>query len=256
MSHLQLGSWNTREEARKSWEYFPYNKCVYLAELPNGQLKGFHVFTEKYIRNDLWFHIRWTGTNAGEARNCCIEALIEAVIVDQPYCSTRHQVDRPVAAIDRDRSVFIQVPQFIELPEVVGAYSIRSVIRLKRVESAVDTGMKQSSFSAIRLIAFADREYDLHSGSFVSRDGLGKQIDQIPSKLVETGTQTIDEIADSKCDLFRRRLWFDSEDVVRSIKIIIFNHRVRIALNPVPELGFGRLEVKVSPSGFHVDVLN
>jgi hypothetical protein len=253
MSNLQLGSWNDREEARKSWDYVPCHECVYLAEPDDAYLEGSHVLAEKYVRNDLWFHIRWTGTKAGEAWDRCIDALIECVMFDPACRSLRHKVNSPIGAIDWDRPMFVEVPQLVELPEMMRVYGIHSVARLKGVKSGMNAGVKQSTFLPVSLIGAANREGNFASG-FVGRNRARKQIDQVPSKLVERCTETVDEIPNCKCDFFRRSIWSDYEKVIRSVRIVLFDHHVGVALNPVPELGLGRLEVKVSPSGFHVNV--
>lgn len=249
-----LGAWQVREEARKCWDHISCDNCVYLAKPPNVDLETAHVLAEKYVRNDLWFHIRWTKAKAGEAGNHYVEILMEAVHFNNA-CSSPRELDRPVATIDRNRPMFVEVPQFVELPEMMCVYGIRSVVRLKRVEDAVKAGMKQRSLLPVGVIGPTNRKHNLCSGFLINGDGLREQIDQIPSELVERGAEAVNEIAHGKRDLFGRSLWGDCENVLRSIKIVFFDHRIRVGLNPAPELGLGRLEVKVSPSGFHVDVL-
>jgi hypothetical protein len=46
---------------------------------------------------------------------------------------------------------------------MVRAYSILSIVRLKRVESIVDTGMKQGSLLPVGLVRSTDREDNLRS---------------------------------------------------------------------------------------------
>ncbi len=255
MTNLQLGNWNTREEAREFWDYLPYNECVYLAKSRNAHVELSHILAEQYGRNDLWLHIRWTGIEAGEGWNHCVDALLECVVLDQTDRSGGHQVNSPVAAINRNCPVFVDIPQFVELPEMMCVYGISSVARLKRVEGFVNTRVKHRLLLAVSLVASSNRKYNLHGSLFVKRDGLREQIDQIPSELVKTRAETVDEISYREGDLFRRRMWGDDKNVLRSVKIVFFGYRVRLAINPVPELGLGRLEVKVSPSGLHVNVL-
>jgi hypothetical protein len=251
----ELGSWAAREEARKSWDHFLCDKGVYFAQPPDVNLESPHIFSEKYVRNDLWFHIRWTQLDAGQAGDHYNEAIIESVVVHRSGNACR-KLDRPVAAIDRNSAMFVEIPEFIELPEIFRLYGGRSVFRLKRIKSGVDAGVEQGPFIPISLIVPADREGNSVSGSFIDRDRTRKRVDQVPSQLIERGTETVNEVCHSERDLFGRSAAGDYEKVIRSVGIILFAHGVRVTIDPIAKSFFSRLEVKVSPSGFHVDVLN
>src|SRR5258708_6910758 len=107
MPDTQLGNWNTREEARKFWDHIVCDKCVYFAKPldVNGEVP--HVFAEKYVRNDLWFHIRWAQLDTGQAGNHHNEALIEFVPLHEPGNGLR-KLNSPIAAVNRHSSVFIE----------------------------------------------------------------------------------------------------------------------------------------------------
>jgi len=252
----QLGSWHAREEARKFWNHAPCDECVYFAKPLDVNSEGPHVFAEKYVRNDLWFHIRWTQVEAGQAGDYCNEALIESVFFDKPLHASL-KLNGPIAAVDRDSSMFIEIPELVELPKRFGIYRVRSVARLKRIEVGMDAGVKQSAFLSVGLLGSANRKDDLRGDLFGRGNCIGKQVDQVPSELIQRGTETINEVRNGEGDFFigssSRR---DYESVTRSIRIVLFGDRIRVAFNPLAKLLFRRLEVKVSPSGFHVDVLN
>jgi len=255
MLDLRLGSWNTREESRKFWDYFVCDECVYFAKPLDVNGECSHVFAEKYVRNDLWLHIRWTHVEPGEAGNRCNEALIEAVHFDDPF-RVSPKLDSPIAAVNGDRSVFVEIPEFVELPERFCLYGIRSVARLKRVKGAVDARVEQSALLPVSLIGSTNREDNSGSGSLVGRSRARKQINQVPSELIERSAETVDEISNCESDVFWRGSRRDYESVVHSIRIVFFPDSVRVAFNPISNLLLSRLEVKVSPSGFHVDILN
>jgi hypothetical protein len=251
----ELGSWAVREESRKFWDHVVCDECVYLAKPLDVNAEVAHIFAEQYARNDLWFHIRWTQAEPGLARYRCIEAVLEAIPFTEPFRTFR-KADGPIAAVNRDSSVFVKVPEFVELPEMVSLYGIRSVARLKRVESAMDARVEQSSLLPISVVGAADRKDHLVSDLFGGRNRLRKQVDQVPSELIERGAETVKKISNCEGDFFADGLRRDYEKVQRSIGIIFFDNRIRVAFNPVSNLLLGRLEVKVSPSGFHMDVLN
>lgn len=251
----ELGTWNTREEARKFWDYIPCDDCVYFAKPfdVNGEIP--HVFAEKYVRNDLWFHIRWTQVEPGQARDHCVEALIEAVHMDEPF-HVSSKLDGPVSTVNGNSAVFVEVPEFVELPEMMCVYGIRSVARLKVVKSAVDARVEQSALLPVSLIGSANRENNFDGDLFGRGNCTGKQIDQVPSELIERSPKTINEISDGEGDFFVGGSRRDYENVLRSIRVVLFGDGIRVAFNPISKLFLSRLEVKVSPSGFHVDVLN
>lgn len=252
----QLGTWAAREEARKFWDHFVCNKCVYFAKPSNIDTEVPHVFAEKYVRNDLWFHIRWTQIEPGQTRNHRYEALIEGIHLDESF-PVAPKLDHPVTAVDGKRSVFVEVPELIELPEMMRIYGIRSVVRLKRVEDGVDARVKQIPFLPVGLVGAANRKDNLCGDLLSRRNCLREQVDQVPRQLIERGAETVNEIGDGEGDFFvGGSLPSNYEKVLRSLRIVFFDDRIRVAFNPISKLLLSKLEVKVSPSGFHVDVLN
>jgi hypothetical protein len=252
-----LGSWQAREEARELWDRFPCDSLVYVAQLPNADLESSHVFAEKYVGNDLWFHIRWSVANPRNAGDDYGEVVLEA----NPSVSNRAQltatkVDCPVAAIDGNSAVFVEVPEFVELPEVIRVYGVRSIARLKRIENAVDAGMEHGPLLPVGFIGSADGKDNLIGLPLRFRDGIGEEMHQVPCELIQRSTEIVHEVPDCERNILRRRMGLDYEHVLRSLRIILFPDGVRVAFNPVPNLSLSRLEVKVSPSGFHVHVFN
>jgi hypothetical protein len=246
----------TREEARKFWEYIPCNECIYVAELPNVYSERAHIFAEKYVRNDHWLHIRWSEVEPRQAGDYCNEVLIEVVHLDEPFPITP-KFNGPITAVDGNGPMFVEIPQFVELPEFVSVHGIRSVIRLKRIQGTVNARMEQRTLLPVGLIGSTNREANFGSGSFVGRNRTRKQVDQIPGELVESPAETVDEIPNTERDLLIRRSSLrDNEKVLRSIKVVFFGNRIRDAFDPVAKLLLSRLKVKVSPSGFHIDILN
>src|ERR1700733_255284 len=79
----ELGSWSAREEARKFWDHLICDECVYFAKPFDVHAEIPHEFAEKYVWNDLWFHIRWTQVEPRLAGNGYNEALIEAVPINK-----------------------------------------------------------------------------------------------------------------------------------------------------------------------------
>jgi hypothetical protein len=253
--HLpELGSWAAREEARKFWENYIYDECVYLAHPFDVDAEVPHIFAEKYFLNELWFHIRWAQLDTGKTGNHNNEALIEFVPVDES-CNALRKLDSPIAAVDRDSAMFVEVPEFVELPERFRLQGIRSVVRLKRIQSGMDTDVEESAFFPVGVIGSTDREDNLVRG-LVGGDSFGEKMDQVPSKLVERCAKTVNKVPHGKGDFLGSSACTDYEKVLSSIRIILFGHGVRVAIDPVSHLFFSRLEVKVSPSGFHVDILN
>lgn len=245
--------WNKREESRKSWDSVCCDELVYLPEFGDADRKLSHVFAEKYLRHDLWFHIRWLEADASKTGDAYHEAIIDGVVRHAHQAMGNRYP--PVSAIDRNGAVLVDVPELVELPEGVSVYSVRSIVRLKRVENAVDAGMEQCALLPVGLVGIADWEGNLPCSSVGRRDGIGKEVNQVPGQLVESGAKAVDKIPHAESNVFGYGVRAEDEKVLRSIRIILFLDRVGLTFHPISNLHLRRLEVKVCPSGFHVDVL-
>ena len=246
--------WNKREESRKSWDHIHCDKLVYVAQVGDADGKLPHVFTEKYLRGDLWLHIRWLEADARNAGNRQYEAILDGVVPNTAHQSVSNRY-HPIPAIHGNTAMLIDIPKLIELPEGMRLYGISSVLRLKRVKSGVNIAMEQAPFPTVGFIGVADRENDLPR-SFVGRgNGIGEKMHQVPGQLVESGAEAVDEISHAKGDGFVDSVWGDYEKVLRSVAVVLFDDGVRVAFNPASNHRLRRLEVKVCPAGFHVDVI-
>jgi hypothetical protein len=138
----------------------------------------------------------------------------------------------------------------------MGVYGIRSIVRLKRVENLLNRRMKESPFSPISNVSLANGEDNKFRNLVTGGNGLREQIHEVPCQLVKGGTEAINEVSNGEGDFLGSRPWGNYEKVLRSIAIVMFPNGVRIALNPAPDFRLGKLEVKVCPFGFHVDVFD
>jgi hypothetical protein len=252
---LALGSWGAREEARKSWDHFVCDKCVYFAKPFDVDGEVPHIFAEKYVGNDLWFHIRWTQLDTRQTGDYYVEALLEFVHVDEAS-DARGELNSRVSTVNWDGAMLVEVPKFIELPEGFGLYGVRSVARLKRVEDGMDASVEQGPLLPVSFLSSANRKDNLCGNLFGRGNRIGEQVDQVPSELVKGCPEAVDEVSHGESDFFRGGVWSNCETMLSQIKIILFSDRIRIAVDPVAKSLLSRLEVKVSPSGFHVNILN
>ncbi len=123
-----IGIWGLREEARKSWDHFVSNKVVYLSESVEGNLE--RTVAEKYLDRDAWFEIHATchGESQGEHH---LQMVIEKIIgrrSDKLLPSVESKSDTQRVRTKRDRSMFVQGPEFIQLPEGIIQKGIPSVM--------------------------------------------------------------------------------------------------------------------------------
>lgn len=252
---VALGSYAVREESRKFWNNFPNDELVYIAKVADANVEFSHVLAEKYVRGDLWLHIRWSMVEPGQVGHRHYEAIVDGVRFDHSLHPSLLKLNNPIPAIDWDGSMLVDVPELVEFPEVVRVHGITSVVRLKGVKGFVDASVEERPFGFVGFVAATDWENDLAPHLLVG-DGIGKEVDKAPCKLVEGGAKTVKKIANGQGDVFGDCHSGNYVNVLRSLAIVFLDNGVRLAFNPISDLRLSRLEVKLCPSGLHVNVLN
>ena len=246
-----ISVWGLREEARKSWNHHLCNELVYVSQSCSGDFKVSHVIAKKYLRSDAWFEIRWTQADPGEARENRYYAIVEVVNLAL-HPAVKSNVD--FAAVDGDSFVFVDVPKPVELPEGMTTKGVRSVLWLKKVQSFADVGMEQSSLADVSCVRFANGEDNLSLSSVGGGDCFRVEMDEVPGQLVKRGTKAIDEIPGDKRNVHVRSARLDYEAMKRSLRIIFFGDRVRVAVDPPLNLRLKSFEVMLRPTGFGVNM--
>lgn len=126
--------WELREEARKEWRYVLSDVTVYLCDLFAGELNG-HTATgaidwvAKCQQGDFWLELH--GVFKGQ-RETEFDAIIE--IASEPDIWRRLHVEAPVVRPSSGGPVFVDITEFIQMPQGMVPKSVPALVRLKTLE--------------------------------------------------------------------------------------------------------------------------
>jgi len=246
-----IGIWGLREEARKSWNHARCDEIVYISQAREGNFEVSHVLAKEYLRGNAWLDIRWTQAKSCKTRDGHYNAILE--VVDNSLHPTEES-DIPLATINGDHSMFVDVPESFELPQGMRAKGVQSILRLKRVENVPDRRIEHPPFFDIGSLFIANRKVNQPLPSVVLGNCGGIKMDKSPRQLIQGRAKAVDEIPGEQGNVFGDSTRLDYEGVPRSIKVIFFPDRIRAIFDPPADLGLKSIEVNLRPSGFHVNM--
>jgi hypothetical protein len=243
--------WALREKARESWDHVVSDKLIYFSEPTHSDLEPPHVLAKDWLDGNIWFEIHWTmiEINQREMHFLCV---CERASVSLP--TLEPEVNTELVSVDRNRPMFVHVPELIKLPEGITTKGVPSAIRLKRIEFDCHCGWEKTETAPVAAIVnLVNRELDAPLIAFRENfDGLS--VSQCPRELVEGGSQTANEIADEHGNEFWRRFVLNPNDMEGLLEIVMVGDDVRLRVNPILDGRLKRLEVKLRPAGFHIYV--
>lgn len=245
-----IGIWGLREEAHKSWDHFLSNEVIYLA---HSLERDFEVISlsEQYLDGHLWLELHFTIPDERQRE------LHFIVICEKVESSGRETLPigetKPVLNTIRQGGngpVFIQVPQFVQLPKGVIAKGCPSVVRLKPVYDVCHCGWKQTQPIPVGgVVVLEDRKLN-PALLGPTEDPRLVEMGQLPSELIQRGTKATNKVPEQHRD----DLWsvsdLDLKSMGRPFKIGLFEDGIWIE-TPLVDLPLKRLEVFVRPTGLH-----
>lgn len=140
------GIWGIREESHKTRNGVLSDELIYLAEPRAGNDKVAHVWAEKYLKGDAWFDLHLT-LEIFNDRESHFNAIVDFPRISLPPSKSESHVER--VGIHWNTSVFVEGPEFIQLPKGMVAKGIPSLIGLQRVEDVCYCGWEQAAPSDI-----------------------------------------------------------------------------------------------------------
>lgn len=249
---VSVGVWELREESRKFWDYFVSDEVVYFGKIIEGNLEGSHIFAKNYLEGNSWIEIHWTepSVKQGESHyNAVLELAHESI----PPIYREPNIER--VGIGRDGSMFIERPEFIQLPKQIIPVGCPSAIRLKLVEFNCHCGWKQTEpVSVGGIIGLKNRESNVSLLS-VGKNSLGIEMRQAPSQVVERRPKAADEIPQGHRNDFRSIVHSDSPNFLNSFKICFGCDGIGWRIAEAFHRSLKSIEVKLRPTGlnFHID---
>ena len=242
-----IGIWGLLKESHESWDYVISDKVVYLAESAPRNLEGPVSLAEKYFDGDGWIEVHITAPCQGQGERHYNVVITAA---EKPLPSVHRKTYLCGIGTHRNGSVFVQRPEFIQLPEGIIPVGISSEVRLKLVDGICHCGWKQAAPIFVGVIHdLEDRELNLPLLPLAEFSN-GRDVGKSPSQLIQRGTETADEISDQHRDDFRRGGNYHPYDMEHLFKICLVDDGIGF-LGPLIKLGLKRLEVFVRPTGFH-----
>jgi hypothetical protein len=245
-----IGIWGLREEARKSWDHVVSDKVVYLAEPIQRDLE-IVGFTKKYLNRDLWVEVHLTLPDEGE-RERHFQVICEAVDPVSAYGLPVLDTESKVKHIRQrwNGSMFVEIPELIQLPEQIISKNIFSEVRLKRIQNSCHCGWVQSA--PIVVCPRISENGEANTPLLVLGEGSARvEMSQSPCELIERRPQATNEIAEQHRDYFRSGSNVDLDDVESMVKIGLLSDGIWLH-GPLPDRFLKRLEVFVRPTGLHL----
>jgi hypothetical protein len=240
--------WGLREEARECWDHFVSDKIIYLGETHEFNL-DFPRFTEQYLNRNLWFELHLT-SSCETHRESHFHAIWERAngLVLLPSGDVETNVNVVVGA--GSASVFVECPEFIQLPEGVVPKRIASEIRLKPVQDSCYCGWKQSAPLVIRPRVGETGK----TNTALFRRGKrarGIEMSELPRELIEAGSKAAKEVTKQHRDDLGCRCELNPKDMEQFFRICLFDNGIGFA-PPRIDCPFKKVEMFVRPTGFHI----
>ena len=250
---MSIGVWSLREEARKSWQDFISDEIVYLPEPLARHGKCIHVFAEQYLNRDCWLEMHFTleVEHQGEVH---FNSIIETC-PDELRPIVHREMDSERVIVQRDCSVFVHCPEFVQLPQGVVFKSTPSFVRLKAIQGRCHCSWEQlQPISVGGIIKLEDGKTDPPLFFFGKRSSAVKMC-QSPSQLVQGGSEITDEIPEEHGDFLRHGFQLKPKDVQSIFKVGFFEDGAGLRIGePAAQFNLKRVEMFLRPGGFYLDV--
>jgi hypothetical protein len=239
-----------REEAQKCWQHRISNEVVHIHKVFKGYKDPFdgvaklHIYPRLWIECHLIFH---------SERNLHYVALIEPFY---RHIETSGNVKNPISGspANHNESVFVDIPEFVQSPEMREFVSIPTLIRLKLLHEG-ECGFRDSISRSNDLdlcldrILVANREGDFLVGS------VGSQSGELPNQVVETGSKAANKIACNHGEMKRERCnEFDLDDVPTTFHVLFSRNSMSLRLLESKKVTLKRIQVFLRPVELKVRV--
>lgn len=244
---LALDVWGLREEARKSWEHATLDEVVYLcdAAIPNlERCAGTVDWFTKYQLRDTWleYHIV-----LGGERESHFKAIIEFSARSRPRGD--EHVER--CRVHCEDGVLVDIAQSIQLPQGMALERCPSMVWLKRFDNSGGVGgdvcgRSLESPPASGGVVAMNRETGIRGRRRACEQG------ELPSKLIQSGSKSVDEVSKKQGDPFIQGLHFKPDDVSLILNIVLFRDGVWFGRPKGGHFCVKLVEVFFRPTYFHL----
>jgi hypothetical protein len=176
--------YRVREESRKVWEQFDRNEIVHFSEVIEAKVKTFISIIDCQPRPTVWIELYFALVGQWDFYYCAIFDLFAPDFID----SLQFELPLGNDTVGSDMPMFLNIPQFVESPQMSRAVVVPNAIGLKRFDSGnglCGHSARRSSdeFPGVGIVSFTDGEAD-----FSTRDG-ATQKGQLPRQMIQARSQ-------------------------------------------------------------------
>jgi hypothetical protein len=238
--------YDPRDEARKSWDYCVSKEAVYIGNFLSGHRKVGIPFPELYNHGRAWIEVELPLVLKGNTYFHCIfivEVLDQnsGIIGDENVQSS---------GVNGDDAMLVEIAKHMQIPEGMVLRRTTSLVRLNCVNLSGDFIGKQLEPALITPKPVGlrdigdDREVNIPFG-VLPRSGER----ELPSKLIESGTETIQELSQEHSNNDVHRLHLRPADISRILRILLCDDGVRVFKVNV-EFPIESIKMRLCPFGF------
>lgn len=242
-------SYRLLKESRESWEHIVSDKLVYFIDSAPINFNSFQGVAKRYADADSWieFHLVLHA-----------EREIHYAIIVESYQVAWNRVGQfkvNNGTMNGNSPMLVDIAQFVEFPQQIGlnAYSVPSVIRLKRID---DCDCRRWHISEVLLKPTGSTFIPFVKDGELSSIGVRPLAvsSQCPNQLVETRTKAEENVS---CD-YRQvdggvdQLNFDL--ILASFNVVLTPEGARLRLQEFRPLSIKSIKMFLRPSGFQIGV--
>ncbi len=246
--HLTTG-YQLLEEALESWHHVVANKLVYIDELFVRNDDPFCCVSELDADLDRWLEVNLTLCGQGETR---FTALLRPTH-NGIHAVWKNKVHLRNGLMERNPSVFVDIPEPLQSPQFRGVVSVPVVVWLKRFNHR-NSRAGNTPYSPLELAPpIAVHNVKNREAAFVVRGAAGDQGKGI-GQVIERRSETCNEVTSNELNVDEMESNIETNDVLSTFKIILCRDRVSLALPEARNLRIQSAEVVLRPTNLQTGI--
>lgn len=222
-AHPQRLDGYIREIERRKFGNDCINKLVYLVESGDGDIPVGVPFANLYTARQCWLEIKLTFKLFWDTNLECTFS-VEMFHADSGNVG---EIDCADSAVDGDADVLVEIAKFVQLRKGMILRRARSLVGLKCINLCRNLGGEQAQNSSISFQPITSeiiKNGELNVSCGISPSG---RISQLPSHLVETRTETIEELSQFHAPNRIERFSLSPLDMSSILGVVLANDGIR-----------------------------
>ena len=219
-----IGCYSRLEEALESWHHVVTDKIVYLAEFPIGNDDPFGFVSELNAELDRWIEVNLVLRGKRETQ---YSAIVRAAH-DGRHIGWKSHLNLGYGRMERNPSMFVDVPEPMQAPQFSGLISIPTVVWLQVINDLDGSGCNSGNRIVERpAIPAVPTPYDRKTSTSIGCT-TGSQRQEC-GKVIQRCTEAGCPVAHDQAHNDREWTIHEAHDVLSSFKIILSRDQVWLA---------------------------